>query len=187
MYRLIYHPTTGAVDKTLKLHVCTSGIVCYNVLVGRNKVMPLMLISACLVGIKCRYDGKSQCNKLACKLVQEGRAIPVCPEQLGGLSTPRVPCEIKGTDGKAVLQGLAKVVSKDGEDVTNSFVLGAMETLKLADLTGIKQAILKDNSPSCGSRMIHDGSFTGSKKPGMGVTAALLEGKGILILTERDL
>jgi len=149
-------------------------------------VIPLLLISACLVGLNSRYDGTSKCYEQARQLVLEGKAIPVCPEQLGGLPTPRPPAEIQRLDGDAVLRGMAKVLTKAGHDVTDSFVRGALETLKLARLAGVTQAILKDGSPSCGSRLIYDGTFSGTKKPGKGVTAALLASSGILVLTEYD-
>jgi len=141
------------------------------------KKRKIILCSACLLGIKCRYDGKDKLNKKVIELSKKKILIPVCPEQLGGLSTPREPAEQKGK----------RVITKSGKDVTQNFKKGAKEVLKLAKLFGIKEAILKQKSPSCGFGKIYDGSFSGKLIKGNGVTAALLKRKGIKIITEEDL
>ena len=146
----------------------------------------MILISACLAGVDCRYDGGSKQIDEIEKLVKAGKAILVCPEQLGGLPTPRIPCEIRGGDGSNVLENSAKVFNREGEDLTDRFVNGAKETLKIAALYGVKRAILKARSPSCGNSKIYDGSFQKLLTEGDGVTAALLKKHGILVLDEGD-
>ena len=111
----------------------------------------------------------------------------VCPEQLGGLSTPRDPSEIIRLDGNAVIEGKTSVINNKRLDVTEKFKQGAMETLKIADLYGCKKAILKEGSPSCGSSCIYDGTFTGKKIHGVGVTTALLRQNGIEVISEKDI
>lgn len=144
----------------------------------------MYLVSACLLGIKCRYDGGGkQLDKLM-ELAARGQAIPVCPEQLGGCSTPRTPCEIYGGDGSDVLDGKCCVIGKGNEDVTDSLIKGAQETLKIATACGVKKAILKARSPSCGFGQIYDGSFSGALIDGNGVTAELLHRNHIEVLTE---
>jgi len=137
----------------------------------------IILCSACLLGINCRYDGKSKSNKKAIELAKEKILIPVYPEQLGGLPTPREPAEQKGN----------KVFTKSGKDVTENFKRGAKEVLKLAKLFNVKKAILKQKSPSCGSGKIYDGTFSGKLIKGDGVTAALLKKDGIRVLSEENL
>ncbi|WP_129600550.1 DUF523 domain-containing protein [Anaerophilus nitritogenes] len=146
----------------------------------------MILISACLAGIECRYDGGSNEHKEIKKLIEEKKAILVCPEQLGGLTTPRTPCEILGGDGEDVLLKRAKIIDKNGKDQTKGFVKGADETLKIAKLYGVTKAILKQRSPSCGCGMIYDGTFSGTKKTGDGVTATLLKKQGIVIWNEEN-
>jgi len=136
------------------------------------------LVSACLVGVRCRYDGESREDPEAVELLARGEAIPVCPEQLGGLSTPRPRAEFVGGDGEAVLEGMARVVSEDGRDVTYAFLRGAEEVLRIALLVGVREAIFKDKSPSCGVRTIW---LEGKKVPGIGVTSALLRRSGIVV------
>jgi len=131
----------------------------------------MKIVSACLVGINCRWDGKNKLNKKLLKLFKQGKLIPVCPEQLGGLTTPRMPAEQKGN----------KVIGKDGKDITKDFIKGAKETLKIAKQLGIKEAILKSKSPSCGFGEIYDGTFSGKTKKGNGVTADMLHKAGIKI------
>jgi len=120
-------------------------------------------------------------------MVEEGVAVPFCPEQAGGLTTPRSPSEIIGGDGMDVLQGKARVINDKGEDVTEAFVKGAEEALKLARLIGADTAILKSKSPSCGTKCVYDGTFSGKLREGMGVTAALLLSEGIKILDSSEL
>lgn len=141
----------------------------------------MVIISACLVGLDCRYDGKNEFKGPLASQVAEGKAIPLCPEQLGGLSTPRPPAWIEGGDGRDVLAGKAKVLTEDGQDVTGAFIKGAHEVLKMANLVRAERAILKDNSPSCGPERIYQGD---DLVPGMGVTAALLAQNGIHVESE---
>jgi uncharacterized protein YbbK (DUF523 family) len=139
----------------------------------------MKLCSACLLGIECRYDGKSNLEKASEQLLQEfrnGNVIPVCPEQLGGLSTPRTPSEIQGgMSGESVLDGRGSVMGKDGEDVTKQFVKGAYEVLKIAQSLGIKEYVGVQKSPSCGCGKTYDGTFTKTLIDGDGVTVALLK------------
>lgn len=144
----------------------------------------MIIVSACLMGCCCRYDDKNNLKEDIARLVQEGKGIPVCPEQLGGLSTPRPPAEIIGGNGFDVIHGKARVVDVNGKDVTAQFIKGAKETLKIAQLVGAKSAILKQRSPSCGSKEIYDGSFSHKRTDGMGVTAALLTKNGITVADE---
>jgi uncharacterized protein YbbK (DUF523 family) len=141
----------------------------------------MKLCSACLLGINCRYDGKNKTNKKILKLSKQGKLIPVCPEQLGGLPTPRIPSEIQGLSGEYVLNGRCKVLNRNGEDVTEFFIKGANETLRIAKLFDIKEAIFKQKSPSCGCGKIHDGTFSDKLIDGNGVTTALLKKNGIKI------
>jgi uncharacterized protein YbbK (DUF523 family) len=145
------------------------------------------IVSACFAGIHCRYDGRHNAVDEIQKLIKEGKAIPVCPEQLGGLSTPRNPAEIVGGDGEDVLDGKARVIDNQGRDVTDAFIRGAYETYRIAKTIGADEAILKEKSPSCGSCWIYDGSFQGKKKPGVGVTTALLKRKRIKVISEDTL
>ncbi|MDN5347962.1 MAG: hypothetical protein PWP65_1526 [Clostridia bacterium] len=144
-----------------------------------------VLVSACLLGFKCKYNGGHNAVPDLIKMHAEGRAVPVCPEQLGGLPTPRPPAEIQGGEGRDVLSGRARVKDREGKDVTEAFIRGAMETLKLAQKINARVAILKEKSPSCGSTQIYDGTFTGQLQPGAGVTAALLTGHGLKVYSEK--
>ena len=134
------------------------------------------VVSACLAGVKCRYDGTDHLVPEVVQLVASGRALPICPEQLGGLSTPRMPAEIIGGDGKSVLRGTAKVLTREGVEVTKAYLIGAREALKLARLVGAKKAITKERSPSCGCGYIYRSNEV---IPGKGVMAALFEKEGI--------
>jgi len=140
----------------------------------------LMLVSACLAGEPCRYDGTACPDETIMALVREGKAFPVCPECLGGLPVPRVPCELTGA-GEDVLDGRARVLDRNGADRTAAFLAGAQRTLEIAHARGASAAILKARSPSCGCGMIYDGSFSGALAPGDGVTAALLKRHGLRI------
>jgi len=142
---------------------------------GRKK--KVILCSACLLGINCRYDGKLKPNKKVIELAKREILIPVCPEQLGGLPTSREPAEQRGR----------KVVTKSGRDVTENFKKGAKEALKLAKLFGIKEAILKQESPSCGCGEIYDGTFSGNIIKGDGITTLLLKKNKIKVISEGDL
>jgi uncharacterized protein YbbK (DUF523 family) len=145
------------------------------------------LVSACLLGIRCNWKGdESYLDHKVLALAGEGLLLPVCPEQLGGLPTPRSPQEIQGGDGEAVLDGRAKVVNREGVDVTARFIRGAEETLKIARLLGVTEFVGKSGSPSCSCNWIYDGSFSGGRVPGKGVTAALLGRHGIRLTSEDD-
>jgi uncharacterized protein YbbK (DUF523 family) len=139
--------------------------------------MNVKICSACLLGIKCTYNGRSKTNRKVLALAKKEILIPVCPEQLGGLPIPREPSEIKGR----------RVITPSGKDVTKNFIKGAKEVLKLAKLFGVKEAIFKQGSPSCGCGKIYDGSFRGIFIEGDGITTALLKKHGIKVITEEDL
>lgn len=144
------------------------------------------VVSWCLAGKKCRYDGSAKPDRRAAALV-EGGALCVCPEVLGGLPIPREPAEIVGGDGQAVLDGRARVITASGRDVTREYIAGAEEALRLCIENRVTHAFLKAYSPSCGCGCIYDGSFTGKKIPGDGVTAALLKQNGIAVDTDNPI
>ncbi|MHB8158198.1 MAG: 2-thiouracil desulfurase family protein [Desulfocucumaceae bacterium] len=144
----------------------------------------LILVSGCLAGVLCKYNGTYNDIPEIIQMVEGGMAIPVCPELLGGGAVPREPNEIVEGDGHAVLDGKARVMTPSGLDCTGQFILGAEEVLKIAVKNNIKAAILKERSPSCGSGIVYDGTFTGRKVAGGGVTAALLQRSGIKVYSE---
>jgi len=144
------------------------------------------LVSACLLGEKCRYDGKGYLLPSLVTSLQGYKVLPICPEVMGGLSVPRPPCEIKGGDGMKVWQGTAGVFTEQGQDLTEVFQKGAYKTLKLAVTTGAQTAILKEKSPSCGCYTIYDGSFCNCLIPGVGVTTALLKKNKIQVVTHTE-
>lgn len=154
---------------------------------GQEGAFNMIIVSACLAGLNCKYDGGNNHVLEIEKLVAQGKALPVCPEQLGGAPTPREAAEIRVFSGEDVLAGRARVMTKSGDDKTEAFIKGAEEVLKIARMAGAKQAILKERSPSCGCTYIYDGTFSGSKHPGRGVTAALLASKGIKVYSEETL
>lgn len=144
-----------------------------------------LLVSACLLGENCKYSGGNNYNPAVAALEERFTLIPVCPEQLGGLPTPRLPSERVGE----------RVVNREGADVTDAFRLGAEKTLEIARVNGVRRAVLQERSPSCGCGVIYDGTFSGKLVPGMGVSAQLLEDSGIQVfsgsgaqtlLTEKD-
>ncbi len=149
--------------------------------------MKKIVISACLIGEKCRYNGRDSKSDAVTNKFEADSLIQICPEQMGGLSTPRPAAEIVGGDGEAVLDGKAQVVTVDGEDKTEAFLAGAYRALEIAQAYGATHAILKSKSPSCGCGKIYDGSFTGKLTDSDGVTAALFRRHGIEIMTEGDL
>ncbi len=138
----------------------------------------MYLISSCLVGVNCRYNGTSSLNKQLKKMIDEGQAIAVCPDVLAGLSTPREPCEIQ------IKSGVPCVISKSGKDNTKLFEKGAIETLQICKKHAITKAILQSRSPSCGYGKVYDGTFNGQLIIGNGLTADLLDKNGIEIFTE---
>lgn len=137
----------------------------------------MLIVSACLANLHCRYDGGSKSCEAILRLVAEGQAIPVCPEQLGGLPTPRLPAERIGD----------KIIRKDGTDVSAEFMRGAQEALHMARLVKAKAAILKARSPSCGFGKVYDGSFTGRVVNGNGVFAELCQQAGMEVITEEEM
>lgn len=145
------------------------------------------LVSACLLGVNCRYDGKNALDSKLLELLKGDQIIPICPEQLGGLQTPREPAWIVGGEGTDVLRGVAKVISRSGRDVTENFRRGAEEALRLAELFGAKCAILKSKSPSCGCGGIREPFSFDKLKRGDGVTAAILKKNGIKVVSEENL
>ncbi len=149
----------------------------------------IALVSACLLGINCRYDGGNSLDKRLIDAIKEKNIIPipVCPEQISGLSTPRKQCEIVEGDGFDVLNGRARVISIDGEDLTEFFIRGAMEVLKIVKILNIKIAIMKQYSPSCACGVIYDGTFKNRFKSGYGVTSALLIKNGVRVISHQSL
>ena len=145
---------------------------------------PRYVVSGCLAGLACRYDGTSNPCPEVVELLRLGLAIPVCPESLSGLPVPRPPCEqvLCGEDKTQV-----RVLSKTGEDVTKAFQQGAERALYKALASGCRTAILKARSPSCGVGQVYDGSFTHSLRPGYGLWARLLREAGFSLMTEDDL
>lgn len=144
----------------------------------------MIMVSSCLIGEKCRYDGgEKKCERIIKEL--DGREyVPFCPEVMGGMDTPRHPCEIIGGDGNDVLDGKARVISSIGEDCTTYYLLGAQLTLDMAMRLKPEKIILKAKSPSCGAGSVYDGSFKSVLKEGCGVTAALLMRSGFNVETE---
>lgn len=150
--------------------------------------MQKILVSRCLLGHHVRYDGGAHGPFGVLQRWQdEGRIVPLCPEVAGGLPTPRPPAEIPGGQGAAVLDGVVQVLTIDGEDVTEAFVDGAEQALALVQRHGIRLALLKARSPSCGNLENYDGSFSGRKVAGEGVTAALLRRAGVQVFNEEQL
>ena len=136
----------------------------------------MILISACLAGVNCKYSGGNNEVPELRKLYEEGKAILVCPEVMGGLSTPRIPCEIRN----------GRVYNTEGKDKTENYVHGAEKALKICLENNCRIAVLKANSPSCGPDEIYDGTFTHTKIKGSGIFAAMLKEKGIPCISEKD-
>ena len=132
----------------------------------------MMIVSACLAGLPCRYDGKAKPCAEVMELVRSGKAIPLCPEQLGGLPTPRPPCEIRA----------GRVMDRDGADQTEAFRRGAEAVLAAVQAYGATEALLQNRSPSCGLGWIYDGSFSQKLVRGSGITAQLLAENGIQVI-----
>ena len=136
-----------------------------------------ILVSACLLGLRCRYDGQSKPNGAVLALREKHALVPCCPEQLGGLPTPRSPSEWQG----------ARIADREGQDVTARYLRGAEEAVSLARALGCELAVLKERSPACGSRKIYDGSFSGVLIPGEGSAARALRAAGIPVYGESEL
>ena len=139
--------------------------------------MEKILISACLIGDKTRYDGRSNYHPLIKDLLEKYELVPFCSEVEGGLSVPRKPSEIVKD----------RVISSDGKDVTRNYLNGAEKALNICKYLNIKIAILKDGSPACGVHQVHDGKFSGKKIKGMGITASLLSRNGIKVISEDEI
>lgn len=137
----------------------------------------MRIVSACLLGINCKYSGGNNSEQKIIDLLKNEILIPVCPEQLGGMTTPRPAAEIIDD----------KVINEDGDNVTEHFIKGADEVLRLAKIYAIKEAILKDGSPSCGSTMIYDGNFNKNKINGQGYCTKLLRDNNIKVISENDI
>ena len=151
-------------------------------------MMEKLLVSRCLLGHRVRYDGGAHGPyDLLQRWQDEGRIVPLCPEVAGGLPTPRAPAEIPGGQGGQVLDGAQPVLTDDGEDVTAAFVAGAGIALQLVRQHGLRVAVLKARSPSCGNTQNYDGSFSGTLVAGEGVTAALLRRHGVKVFNESEL
>ncbi|HBT72705.1 MAG TPA: DUF523 domain-containing protein [Lysinibacillus sp.] len=146
----------------------------------------MILISACLAGLNVRYNGTNSLDEKIQRLMLENKAITVCPELIGGFSTPREPAEIVGGNGGDVLDGKATVIERTGRDVTELYLKGAYATLQKALEVDASLVVLKEYSPSCGSAMIYNGAFNGTKLLGEGVTTALLRRHGIEVLSEEQ-
>ena len=140
--------------------------------------MKRILVSACLLGLCCRYDGGTKPCEKVLALAKDNILVPVCPEQLGGLSTPRTPSERQPVGG---------VLSKDGRDVSENYARGAEAALKIARLAEVDYAILKARSPACGKGEIYDGSFSGKTTAGNGVAAELLMSEGIAVFSDEEI
>jgi len=150
--------------------------------------MQKILVSACLLGEKVRYDGSGCCQHgLIEQWRQEGRVVPLCPEVAGELQVPRPPAEIEDGNAEAVLQGKGDIRRRDGADVTDAFLQGAEKALAACWKHRIKIAILKEGSPSCGANQVNDGSFSGIKINGQGITARLLARHGISVFSEQQM
>jgi uncharacterized protein YbbK (DUF523 family) len=145
-------------------------------------MVDLIMVSSCLAGISCRYNGTECTNEEILKLVKEGKALPLCAEVLGGLPTPRVPCEITGEKEG----GRFIVTDQDGVDCTAEFEKGARIVAEICRVAGIRKAVLKSGSPSCGCCDVYDGTFTGKKVPGRGVTADLLIRNGLDVISDEE-
>ena len=146
-----------------------------------------ILISPCLIGIRTRWDESCDEIEELIDLVKSGQAVFLCPEQIGGLTTPREPSEIEpGNTAEDVLRGDAKIFSITGKDVTEQYVMGAQRILKFCQEMRVEIAILKSDSPSCGSKRTYDGTFTDTTIPGKGITGELLEQNGIKVYNEKN-
>lgn len=146
----------------------------------------MLLVSACLLGVNCKYNQKNNWQPALWKKLEGQPLISFCPERAGGLTTPRLPCEIVGGHGQEVWEGQARVLNCAGQDVTSAFLLGAQNSLKLAEKHKITEAVLKSRSPSCGVNTIYDGTFSHQLRCGDGVCAALLRAHGITVISDED-
>ncbi|MEN8702169.1 DUF523 domain-containing protein [Bacillus infantis] len=144
----------------------------------------MLLVSSCLAGQEVRYNGTHCLHEKIRQLIDQKKAVSICPELLGGFPVPREPAEILGGDGGDVLDGRARVIEKSGREVTDLYIYGAIAALKKAKELQVSAVVLKEFSPSCGSSLIYNGEFTGGKVAGDGVTSALLKRNGIKVMSE---
>jgi uncharacterized protein YbbK (DUF523 family) len=151
--------------------------------------LPKILVSACLLGNRVRYDGRALtlADDILTRWLAAGQVVSVCPEVEGGLAVPRLPAELVGGDGGPVLSGVAQVIDSSGEIVSDCFVSGAKHALDICERHGISVAVLSEASPSCGSSVVYDGSFSRNRVPGQGVTTALLRSRGITVFSQYEL
>lgn len=147
----------------------------------------MLLISACLISEPVRYDGQSCLHTTLQQLFLNKKAHALCPELVGGFSTPRLPAEIVGGTGQDVLDGKAKITDSSGLDVTALYLKGAHRTLEIAQQIKASCVVLKENSPSCGSQKIYNGTFQGERITGVGVTTALLQRHGFKVISENEI
>lgn len=147
----------------------------------------MILVSACLLGYNCKYTGGNNLRAEVARMKKSDLLIPVCPEELGGLPTPRPPAQFDKAGGYAVLKGLAKVIDSNGRDVTKNFLLGAYKTLEIAKKNGVYMAILKERSPSCGTFRVYITEKGSHPVAGTGVTAALLQEHGIKVYSDEQI
>jgi uncharacterized protein YbbK (DUF523 family) len=143
----------------------------------------IYLVSACLVGINCRYDGANSYSAAVAAFLDGRQFMPICPELLGGLGVPRSPCRFTGGDGKAVVAGSARILDQDGNDLTGPYLVGANKALSVVRQKGITSALLNERSPSCG---VHEVYIGPNKALGMGVMTALLVGEGITVISDEE-
>ena len=144
----------------------------------------MIIVSACLLGINCRYDGGNSLDETILSIIPRDHCVPLCPEQLGGLSTPRLPSHIVRASGREVLDGTSAIHNSSGSDVTAQFIRGAREVLAIARLLKIDTALMKEYSPSCGVCYI---KRNGEAVKGMGVTSSLLSSEGITVISSEQL
>lgn len=147
--------------------------------------LPLTIVSSCLAGVPCRYDGRAKPDPEIVAAAARGEVVPLCAEIAGEMPTPRPAAEIRGGDGADVLAGRARVVDITGTDVTDAFVRGARAVARIAVEHGAMHAVLQERSPSCGCGAIYDGTFSGTLRPGDGVTAAALRDVGVTVRGQR--
>ncbi|SEK45297.1 Uncharacterized conserved protein YbbK, DUF523 family [Paenibacillus sp. cl141a] len=147
----------------------------------------MIVVSSCLAGMKVRYNATDSMDTNIQLLVEAKKAVTVCPELLGGFTIPREPAEIVGGNGDDVLEGNARVVELSGKDVTEMYIQGAYQALRMAQDLGALLIVLKEGSPSCGSAMIYNGEFDNVKQAGYGVTTALLRREGYTVISEHEL
>lgn len=147
----------------------------------------MILVSGCLLGMNCRYNSLVNKDTKVVNFLKDKNFIPICPEQQGGLSTPRLPSEIQYGTGCDVIDNKAQIKNTSNEDVTEEFLRGAYEVLKLTQLVDVEYAILKARSPSCGVGKIYDGTFSGKLRDGDGVCTSLLKRHNIKVITEEEL